>query len=173
MAVAQSNKCSAIMKAKYYPNTRFLNAEVGLNPSNVWRSIMAALMGVRAGVRRKIGNGLDTDVWRVPWLPSLDDGFLNTSMPDHLSEISVSNLMVTGKQRWDIDPLNDICVVRDVELIKLIPLSMSDKMDSWFWALEDKGDLLLRVVIGGSKENVLMLIKSFGNVYGRCNSREK
>ena len=50
----------AVMKAKYYPKTTFLNAEVGANPNYVWRSIMAALRAVRARARRKNGNGLDT-----------------------------------------------------------------------------------------------------------------
>lgn len=54
------------MKAKYYPKSSFLNAEVGVNPSYVWRSIMAAVEGVRVGARRKIGNGIDTNVWRMP-----------------------------------------------------------------------------------------------------------
>ena len=127
---------SAVMKAKYYPKTTFLNAEVGANPSYVWCSIMAALRAFREGARRKIGNGLNTTVWRTPWLPSLDDGCVTTHMPDHLCDITVSNLMVTGEQRWDIDVLNDICDNKDVELIKRIPLPLSDKVDSWFWILK-------------------------------------
>lgn len=30
-----------IMKARYYPNTDFLNAQIGENPSYMWRSIIA------------------------------------------------------------------------------------------------------------------------------------
>lgn len=33
---------TAIMKAKYFPNTDFLNAQLGSNPSYAWRSIMSA-----------------------------------------------------------------------------------------------------------------------------------
>lgn len=106
------------MKAKYYPNTSFLNAEMGANPSYVWRSIMAASVGIRAGVRRRIGNGLDTTVWRMPWLPSLDNGMVSTQMLNHLCDITVTSLMITGEQRWDMDTITDICEYRDVELIK-------------------------------------------------------
>ena len=52
--------------------------------------------------------------------------------------------MVTGEQRWDIDVVNDICDNRDVELIKRIPLPLSDKVDSWFWLLEEEGKFTTR-----------------------------
>lgn len=41
-------------------------------------------------------------------------------MPEYLSDITMSNLMVTGEPRWDINVLNDICENGDVELIKRI-----------------------------------------------------
>lgn len=62
---------SIIMKAKYFSNTNFLNAEVGVNPSFVWRSIMYAHSAVKMGVRRKIGNGVTTSVWQDQWLPDI------------------------------------------------------------------------------------------------------
>lgn len=49
-----------IMKAKYFPQTDFLNAKVGRNPSYMWRSIMAAPAVLKQGCRRKIGTGDDT-----------------------------------------------------------------------------------------------------------------
>ena len=61
---------------------------------------------------------------------------MTTRMPDQFCDITVSSLMVTGEQRWDIDVLNDICDNKDVELIKRIPLPLSDKVDSWFWILK-------------------------------------
>lgn len=45
------------MKEKYYPNTSFLDAQLGNNPSYVWRSLMAAMEVVKDGARRQIGNG--------------------------------------------------------------------------------------------------------------------
>lgn len=48
---------SAVMKSKYYAGKNLLNVELGCNPSYVWRGIFAALDAVKAGARRKIGNG--------------------------------------------------------------------------------------------------------------------
>lgn len=73
---------SATLKAKYYPKSSSLEAEVGNNPSYVWRGIMAAMDIVKAGTRRKIGNGESTKVWDDSWLPDKENGFLTTPMPE-------------------------------------------------------------------------------------------
>lgn len=57
---------TGIMKARYFPKTDFLNVEVAENPSYMWRSIMAAQETIKAGSRRRIGNGESTYVWKVP-----------------------------------------------------------------------------------------------------------
>lgn len=75
---------------------------------------MAALDAIKAGARRKIGNGLDTNVWSMPWLPSVDNGFLITPMLEQLRDITVRNLMEMEANRWDLDVLNDLCDSRDV-----------------------------------------------------------
>lgn len=46
-----------IMKARYYPESDFLNANLGNNPSYIWRSIIAAQDVMRQGCRKRIGNG--------------------------------------------------------------------------------------------------------------------
>ncbi|XP_028107344.1 uncharacterized protein LOC114306322 [Camellia sinensis] len=40
-----------ILKAKYYPRTTFLQANVGSNPSFTWRSIFNARLLLEAGLR--------------------------------------------------------------------------------------------------------------------------
>lgn len=100
---------------------------------------MEAKEVVKAGVRRSIGNGKDTRVWHVPWLPSKDNGCLTTEMPDHLKDITVNSLMDATGSRWDMDVIEDVFNSRDVELIKRVPLPLREKNDSWFWLFDDKG----------------------------------
>lgn len=71
---------SAIIKAMYYPNKSLLEADMGKNPSYVWRGLVTALEAVKAGARRRIGNGDDTFIWSAPWLPDSVNGFINTAV---------------------------------------------------------------------------------------------
>ncbi|XP_074352546.1 putative mitochondrial protein AtMg00310 [Apium graveolens] len=67
---------TTIMKARYYRDTDFLNANLGVNPSYTWRSIMVVQENMKQGSRRKIIDGQDTRVWKVPWLPCRDNGYV-------------------------------------------------------------------------------------------------
>ncbi|KAL1827804.1 hypothetical protein ACET3Z_006216 [Daucus carota] len=135
---------SAIMKAKYYPNSSFLDAEVGTNPSYVWRSILASIEVIKAGARKRIGNGRDTCIWGVPWLPEVNNGYVMTPMPVQLQDSRIHSLMQDDGRRWDYDVINDIFQSRDAELIKHIPLPMKDTTDSWFWILDEKGEFTVK-----------------------------
>lgn len=121
---------SRIMKARYYPNTQLLNAKLGNNPSYVWRSLIAAMEVVKAGSRRQIGDGKDTRIWHVPWLPCEENGCLTTPMPDYLEESTVSNLMDDTGKCWDLEVIDDVFNSRDAELIRRVPIPLTDGKDA-------------------------------------------
>ena len=58
-----------VYKARYFPNTSFLDAELGNNPSFVWRSLLAARDIIQAGSRWIIGDGRNVSVASHSWLP--------------------------------------------------------------------------------------------------------
>lgn len=128
------------MKARYFPKTDFLNAKLGDNPSYMWRSILSAQDIVRKGCRRKIGDGKDTFVWKVPWLPDVDNGMLTTEMLGQLENIKVDGLMQISERKWDDEILRDICNDRDRLLISKIALPRREMQDSWYWIFDEKGD---------------------------------
>lgn len=137
---------TSLMKARYYPNCDFLDAKIGDNPSFMWRSILAAQESVRKGCRKRIGNGKDTFVWKVPWLPSTENGMLTTTMPQELENITVQGLMEVNTRAWDREVIHDIVNNRDEELILKIPLPVGDRNDTWFWCLETEGNFTVRSV---------------------------
>lgn len=102
------------MKAKYYLTSSFLDAIVGQNPSYAWRSIMAAVHVIKEGARRKIGDGRETSIWGLPWLPDVENGYVRTPMPIQLKDSTVYNLMEDGKRSWDFDVIHDIFQRQDV-----------------------------------------------------------
>ncbi|XP_074342400.1 putative mitochondrial protein AtMg00310 [Apium graveolens] len=135
---------SEIMKEKYYPKTDFLDARMGNNSSYMWRSLMAVMKVLKAGARRKIGNGLSTKVWNIPCLPSSENGFMTTDMRHQMSQVLVNGIMCNEGKRWDLEILNDVCNNRDMDLIKRIPILLVDMQDSWYWYFEDSGNFTVK-----------------------------
>ncbi|KAL8113302.1 hypothetical protein AgCh_020567 [Apium graveolens] len=99
---------------------------------------------VKQGSRRRIGDGEQTNVWHIPWLPGDNNGCLTSEMPQELEHIRVVNLMETGSIRWDEEVLNDICNERDTKLIKSIPIPAQSREDSWIWRWEKSGMFSVR-----------------------------
>ncbi|KAL8097271.1 hypothetical protein AgCh_030413 [Apium graveolens] len=135
---------SSLMKARYYPKEDFLNAAMWSNPSFMWRSILTAHDLLKHGCRRRIGNGDKTRIWKVPWLPDVDNGYLSTDKPLELQNAIVSGLMEIDNRRWDEEVISDLCNDRDKELILSIPLSMGAREDGRYWLLDPKGNFTVR-----------------------------
>ncbi|KAM6561714.1 hypothetical protein CsatA_030953 [Cannabis sativa] len=134
---------SRIFRARYYKNGNFLSAELGGNPSFVWRSIHETQDLVRNGVRCRIGNGTKVNIIRDPWLPDAANPIVTSSHPALLDK-NVSVLMVPGELAWDGDLVRDLFNNRDSNLILSIPLSSSRICDSWFWNLEKTGHFTVK-----------------------------
>ncbi|XP_060969468.1 uncharacterized protein LOC133036755 [Cannabis sativa] len=127
-----------IYKARYFPHGSFLNAELGQNPSFIWRSIWAAQDLVKQGARRAIANGNTVSILHDPWLPNDSNPFVLSSNPS-LVDQSVASLMITGERSWDVELLNDMFEERDVNLIRGIQLSQSRAANGWYWNMESSG----------------------------------
>ena len=125
-----------IFKARYYHTSFFLEANLGFNPSYVWRSVLASQDLIRRGVRWRIGSGDKINIWFDPWLPYLSNPMIETPMSAGLEKAIVSSLISTETTNWDEDILNDIFNDRDNNLILKILLSRSIKLDSWYWIWE-------------------------------------
>ncbi|XP_019178991.1 PREDICTED: uncharacterized protein LOC109174178 [Ipomoea nil] len=121
-----------VYKARYYPNTSFVDATIGNCPSYCWRSIMAAHDIIVSGVRRRVGNGKSTLIWGHPWLPDDPSPLVQTEMPIQLRDAPVAGLIDQQTNTWDPHILSDIFIPEDVNRILMIPVS-PDYEDSWYW----------------------------------------
>lgn len=52
-----SNLIVQILKARYYPNSSFMEANLGLCPSYTWRGIWEARWALRRSMRLRVGDG--------------------------------------------------------------------------------------------------------------------
>ncbi|KAH1092318.1 hypothetical protein J1N35_019575 [Gossypium stocksii] len=69
-SVKSNTLATHIFKSKYYHNTTCWNAQLGTDPSYVWRSIFAARKLMEDGVGWSVGFAMNISIWRDSWLPS-------------------------------------------------------------------------------------------------------
>lgn len=125
---------SRIFKARYYPDGNFLMAKLEANPSYGWRSILASQELLKSGLACRVGNRVSIAVEGNPWLSCANNPYITTTN-EALKGKTVSSLMTTDQNSWDIDLVHDIFNERDASLILSIPLQRAEN-DSWFWRKE-------------------------------------
>ena len=57
-----------VYKSKYFPNCSFMDAEMGNNPSYVWRSLLVARDIIKEGSKWQVGDGSYIEVSTHKWL---------------------------------------------------------------------------------------------------------
>ncbi|XP_062100181.1 uncharacterized protein LOC133806062 [Humulus lupulus] len=135
---------SRTFKARYYRNGNYLSAELGSNPSYIWRSIWEVKALVKSGARCRVGNGETIIINSDPWVLDRDNPWV-TSVHPALIGAKVSSLLLVDSREWDVDLLKDLFNDRDLRCILSIPLSNNRPMDSWFWSLEPSGFFTISV----------------------------
>ena len=85
-----------VYKARYFPRCSFMEAELGHNPSFVWRSLLAARELIREGSMWKIGNGQSVEVSDKTWLPHRP-----LFKPGANTEMKVGDLIDQQTMQWN------------------------------------------------------------------------
>ena len=57
-----------LLKAIYFPNGQFVDADLGSKPSQIWRGILDGRDVLKQGLIRRIGNGENTSIWEHEYL---------------------------------------------------------------------------------------------------------
>jgi hypothetical protein len=116
-----SSLSARILKAVYYPNGDFLDANLGSSPSRIWRSIVDGRDVLKQGLIRRIGTGETTNIWSMDWLPTA--GLrrpirCNMTNPPQL----VSENIDVASACWDMGKLQAFFTPADIKVISNIPL---------------------------------------------------
>ena len=138
----QSNTRSLVhrvLKACYFPDCDFIDAELGQTPSYAWRSIMVAQDVVRDGHQWQVGDGTSIQIWRDKWLPK-SSTFRVIFMPNTLPETAtVSELIDEAKGEWNVDLVKHVFLPDDAHTILGIPRSSKRNRDRMIWAYTPQG----------------------------------
>ncbi|XP_074293374.1 uncharacterized protein LOC141620388 [Silene latifolia] len=128
-----------MMRAKYYPEGDFMTARLGHNPSYTWRGILDARKALEGGMRKRIGDGLSTLVWRDAWLPGTQMGKVVSPCINGNENMKVAELMEEHGGGWRRDLLESLFLPFEQERIESIRLSEHRPRDEWFWNEEKDG----------------------------------
>lgn len=143
---------SKVLKSIYFPNTSLLEADLGNNPSYLWKSFLWGRDLLKLGLRFRIGNGKTIKVFTDPWIPRTST-FKPLTMNDDLLDATTTSFIDEGK--WDINKLTKIFNPEDINQIIRLPIHKNLE-DKWIWHFDKKG---LYSVKSGYKSFVNSLIR--------------
>lgn len=136
---------SRILKARYYPRGTYFTADVGERPSHTWRGILAARNGLSQGLRKRIGNGLDTAIWGDFWVPPRSSSRIMTRRPpDCVFPDKVSDLIDWSTWSWDFELISNTFWEVDVHNILQLSFGSPTTEDKLFWAFSKTGHFTVR-----------------------------
>lgn len=133
-----------VLKAKYFPNSDFQNAEIGNKPSFAWRIIMSAKSIVQHGHRWQVGDGSAISIVHDKWL-SQPSTFRITSIPHGIPiDARVSSLIDPQLGIWKSDLIQYYFNPIDALAILSIPISLRLPKDRVIWVYDPKGRFTVR-----------------------------
>lgn len=94
---------------------------------------------MRRGIRWRIGNGTNVDIWKDKWIPQCTRLKPITPNLFGLEETSVSILIDVEFMSWDVAVVQNLFWEDDSDLILQIPLSSSCTTDTRIWSLTNHG----------------------------------
>ncbi|KAK9668774.1 hypothetical protein RND81_13G086000 [Saponaria officinalis] len=112
-----------VIKGKYFPNSSFLEANLGYNPSFTRRSIREAKWVFEKGLRRRIGDGASTSIWKDPWLAEMCTGKVLSPKPSDCELTLVKDLLSVNGRAWDEDKVRKCLLPFEAENVLSIRLS--------------------------------------------------
>lgn len=130
---------SKVLKAKYYPDTDFMNAQLGNLPSYSWKSVWAARGLLDNGLGCRVGTGENISIIEHAWIPSSNDYRLLDSI--HIDGVStVADSTDKNNRNWKQDLIYHTFSICDAIQILQIPLAREQHADVKVWRGEVSGD---------------------------------
>lgn len=131
------------MKAKYFPNTTFYEANITSKLSYTWHNILFGIELFFKGANKIISSGYETKIATDPWIPRPWTFKPSTNPPACFGHWKVANL-INANHSWDCHKLNIIFSFQDIDIIINIPIPLIGGPDSWAWFHDHKGSFSVK-----------------------------
>jgi len=135
---------SQILKAKYYPTSSFLEAQVGSRASFIWRSICNAKELLSHGLLWRVGNGLSINIWTDRWIPRPITYSVQSPQRKLGQQAVVGDLIDQRQGLWKSDLIHEVFMHEEAKIIEIIPLSPCLPPDRLIWKETKDGKFNVR-----------------------------
>jgi hypothetical protein len=122
-----------VLKAKYFPQVKALEANLGTWPSLAWRSLLSTKELVCKGAIWKVGDGKDIRVWGDCWIPKPTSFSMQSPWLTLNEDTLVWDLMDKESNTWNRSLIEQNLWKEEAEAILNIPLSPFLPKDQSIW----------------------------------------
>jgi len=136
-----------VLRDKYFPNSTFLQASLGRNPSYAWRSIFKAKAIIEKGMLWRVGNGETIKIWGDKWLPSSGSSLVQSFPMGMNLDTRVSFLIDQQVGGWNYSLVQNLFDEGEAEQILSIALSPLHGPD--------------RIIWGGTKNGIFIVCSAY------------
>ena len=123
-----------IYKVRYFHNCSFMEADLGHNPSFMWRSLLETKDLIWVAIVWKVGDGRSIKIDDHRWLPHPPQ-----FRPDADKNMRVCDLFNPNIRQWHLQLLLDTFRPTTVANIQLINLGTTTSCDKLVWKENKKG----------------------------------
>jgi len=113
--------CAKVLRARYYPDGKLLNAKMKSGSSYTWQSILAGLDCFKLGYIWRVGDGTQIKIWEDNWIPGSHNMKVQTRRGNNLVS-TVDELINPVNASWDENLVRSILEV-DANRILQIPIT--------------------------------------------------
>ncbi|MBA0575583.1 hypothetical protein Golob_023901, partial [Gossypium lobatum] len=132
-----------VLKAKYFPNSDFYEAQLGNLPSFTWKSIWAARGLLERGRGWRVGRGDQISIWTDSWIPGNEADNIPFQVGNDNIKL-VSDLIDSNSRSWKIELIRNTFQPVIAEKILQIPLAETVQEDFQVWRGEPTGEFFVR-----------------------------
>ena len=107
--------------------------------SYAWRSILKGRGVLKEGMKWRVGDGTQIQIWLDLWFPSEFLPYVTSLVAAGWVEAKVCSLIKPNSKEWNQEALRALILPRDISPIHSIPLASIPITDKLFWPFTPLG----------------------------------
>lgn len=138
LIVNPSSLVARVLKARYFKHQDVMRANLGSNPSYIWRSLLWSRQLLVKGTWWRVGNGRKLATFHDNWIPGIRA--INGQTNENHETV---NTLIQG-ENWKAATIHNLFPQHIAQKILAIPLPSMQRQDSRYWIHNPKGKYMVK-----------------------------